>query len=157
MRFIILGLCLAFVPTFAAENETTLWKGPQIAAKIGELGGQLNEDRFAVDRMGDFGSHAVLLVHREGNGPAEMHEDLTDFYVVQQGEGSLVTGGKIVGSHEIEPGEFRGTSIDGGRSLAIKAGDIVNIPPGVSHQVVLKPGQKVTYVILKVARKEPAP
>ena len=43
-----------------------------------------------------------------------------------------------------------GSGIDGGETHPLKAGDVVHIPPRTPHQVVLKKGQSIDYVALKV-------
>ena len=111
---------------------------------------KINEQHYALDRLGDWGSHYALMVHREGNGPSEIHDQYTDFYVIQSGEGTLITGGDIVGGKTTAPGEVRGTSVQGGTKRSLKPGDTVNIPPKTPHQVVVESGKTITYLILKV-------
>jgi pyruvate/2-oxoglutarate dehydrogenase complex dihydrolipoamide dehydrogenase (E3) component len=46
---------------------------------------------------------------------------------------TLVTGGTTVDPKETEPGQIRGTAIEGGESHELAAGDVVVIPNGVPH------------------------
>jgi quercetin dioxygenase-like cupin family protein len=41
---------------------------------------------------------------------------------------------------------MRGTAITGGRTMAVRAGDYLFIPPGTPHQMVMKPGQRATFI-----------
>ena len=70
--------------------------------------------------------------------------------MVRKGEGSLIIGGKVVDGKTTAPNEIRGSGIDGGETHPLKAGDVVHIPPRTPHQVVLKKGQSIDYVALKV-------
>ena len=124
--------------------------GHQLEKTAAKLSENLNEQHYQVARLGDFGGHTVLLVHREGDGPAELHDYWTDFYVVRDGRATLQVGGEIEGGTETEPGEIRGKSLDGAESRKLQAGDIVNIPPKTPHQVLLGEGEKITYLIVKV-------
>ena len=75
-----------------------------------------------------------MLAYREATGSAEVHEHEADIFVVESGEATIVTGGKLVDGHAQKPGEIRGTSIDGGERHPLAAGDIIHIPAGVPHQ-----------------------
>ena len=134
----------------ASAQGVRYWTDAELKAAAKKMSPNINEQHFALDRLGDWGSHYALMVHREGNGPSEIHDDYTDFYVVQSGEGTLVTGGEIVGRKETAPGEIRGTSVKGGTKRSLKPGDTVNIPPKTPHQVVVPSGKTITYLILKV-------
>lgn len=133
--------------------DTVYWSDAELKAYAAKLAPKVNQDHFAVERFDDFGSHYALIVYREGNGPAEVHESVTDFYVVQTGEATLHTGGEIVNPKTVEPGEVRGSSIKGGKTIQLKPGDTVNIPPKTPHQVVIEPGKKVSYLIVKIHAK----
>ncbi len=64
-----------------------------------------------------------------------------------------MVGGKVIGGKSTGPGELRGTSIQGGVSKKLAAGDIVNIPVKTPHQTLVKAGQKITYFVVKVKAK----
>lgn len=65
---------------------------------------------------------------------AELHENYTDIFIVQEGEEELFIGGKITDEQETEPGEWRGENLEGARTYRIAAGDVVIIPKGVAHR-----------------------
>jgi quercetin dioxygenase-like cupin family protein len=48
------------------------------------------------------------------------------------------------------PGEVRGDSIEGGKEMKLKKGDIVHIPANIPHQLVLAKGDTFQYFIVKV-------
>lgn len=102
------------------------------------------------ENLANWGADRALMVHREGTGSAELHENEADVIVVVSGSGTLVIGGTMPGSKTTAPGEVRGPSIDGGEKQKIGPGDILHIPPKTAHQVLLEPGTQITYFTLKV-------
>ena len=144
---------LALSAPLAAE-EAKVWSSSELDSYGEKLEPNLNADHYATQSLGDFGSHYMLMVHREGNGPAELHAKVTDMYVVREGSATLYIGGKITAAKETEPGEIRGKSIEGGKTFKLKAGDTANIPPNTPHQITLGKGETITYLIVKVRAKE---
>jgi len=106
--------------------------------------------QFAAWDLARYGNHYTILAFREATGSSELHEHEADFFVVESGEATLLTGGTIVNPHTEKPGEIRGTSIEGGERHLIAAGDIVHIPAGTPHQVLLEKGKPFTYFVVKV-------
>ena len=75
----------------------------------------------------------VNASRRDGPGEAELHVTDTDIFYVLEGSATVVTGGQIVGAHEVSPREVRGSAIDGGTTNQISQGDVLTIPEGVPH------------------------
>jgi len=115
-----------------------------------QLAQKLGPGKSGSEQLGNYGTHTMMLAHVEATGQAEIHENLTDIFVVQNGEASLTVGGRLVGGQTTAPGEIRGTSIEGGVTKKLGAGDIVNIPAGTPHHTQVGPGQKITYLVIKV-------
>ena len=84
-----------------------------------------------------------MVAHREGDGEAEVHETMADFFVVESGEATLVVGGQVVGGKTTAPNEIRGPKINGGERRKLAAGDIVHIPVKTPHQLLVENGQAV--------------
>lgn len=96
-----------------------------------------------------------VISHREpGPGFSESHRDWTDIYFVTSGTATLVVGGTIPNPTEDTPGEVRGTSIEGGTRRTLAEGDVVHIPPGTAHHVIVAPGNELTYLLIKVRAAE---
>ncbi|MDB5694007.1 MAG: hypothetical protein JWO81_3070 [Alphaproteobacteria bacterium] len=91
----------------------------------------------------------TLIVRRDGPGEVEVHALLNDVIVVQAGTATLLAGGRVEGGRETAPNERRGGTIAGGRSQALHPGDLVWIPAGIPHQMILKRGGSFTYVAVK--------
>lgn len=148
-------LAFSFFLTAASLSaaDAEVWSSPQLKSYAIEMAPHLNEQHYALERLGDFDSHYVLMVHREGDGPAEVHDGQTDFYVVQAGSATLHIGGKVVGGKTTDPGEIRGDSLSGAKTRKIAAGDVVNIPAKLPHQITVDDGETITYLIVKVHAK----
>ena len=114
-------------------------------------------------RVVDAGGYnvAVGAIHRPETPPgvAAVHFKVSEIYHVIDGGGTLVTGGKMVNSKtrppesesvrlEDGPGAS-GTSIDGGMTRQIRAGDVVVIPAGVPHWFSKIEGS-ITYLVVRV-------
>jgi hypothetical protein len=63
---------------------------------------------------------------------------------------------KFEGAKEIAPNELRGGTIVGGRTFELSPGDVLWIPAGMGHQVVVPKGGSFDYLAVKFEAK-PAP
>ena len=105
---------------------------------------------FASEDLKRYGNHYTMLAYRTETGSAEVHEHEADLFVIESGSGSLVEGGTVVDPSTTKPGEIRGKSIRGGKTLPIAPGTVVHIPAGVPHQMIITKGQPISYFVLKV-------
>jgi glc operon protein GlcG len=83
-----------------------------------------------------FASGEPYMVHasrREHPGMAEIHTKDADIVYVLDGTATLVTGGTAVDTKPTEPGELRGSAIQGGESRLLSKGDVIIVPAGVPH------------------------
>ncbi len=80
-----------------------------------------------------------------------MADGKSDVMIIQSGEARLVVGGKGLNMHPTGPGEWQGTSIEGGTTILVSPGDVIHIPAKTPHQFfLLKPGTQITYMLVKV-------
>jgi glyoxylate utilization-related uncharacterized protein len=96
--------------------------------------------------------HSGYQIHvtaRGKSGQAEIHDDWSDNIFILDGECSFILGGTAVDAKEREPGERRGTTITGGSTMAMKAGDYLFVPPGTPHQMIMGTGQHVKFIGFK--------
>jgi mannose-6-phosphate isomerase-like protein (cupin superfamily) len=151
----VLALAWAVPPPASSVGEASpgvqIVKGAAIAEKIeraapspGGRGGVIAQDE----------GWRVHATERDAPGRAEMHEGDTDVWYVVAGGGTLVTGGTIVEASVTGPGEHRGPAIRGGSELAIAAGDLVSIRPGVAHWIKAVDG-RLRYLTVKVHGRAP--
>jgi mannose-6-phosphate isomerase-like protein (cupin superfamily) len=147
---LVLGIAVSAASLPAADAPAAVvWPSAELKAYAQKLSPKVDAGKFASDRLGSYGNHYMLIAHREGDGSAELHEKEADIFVVQSGAATLVVGGELVGGHTTAPGEIRGPSIKGGEKKPLAAGDIVHIPAGVPHQLLLPKGE-FTYFVVKV-------
>jgi mannose-6-phosphate isomerase-like protein (cupin superfamily) len=87
---------------------------------------QMSKEQIGVIRLLEGGLYNVNIRHVENRTPdaydTEFHEDTIDVWVIQEGGGTLVTGGEEVdGKHR------------GGVERQVKVGDVIFIPAGIHH------------------------
>jgi mannose-6-phosphate isomerase-like protein (cupin superfamily) len=104
----------------------------------------------ATETLKKYSTDYSMLAFRSQSGKAELHEKFADFYVVVDGSATLVSGGTILNGAPSAPGEVRGDSVQGGKEMKLKKGDIVHIPANIPHQLVLAKGDTFQYFIIKV-------
>jgi uncharacterized RmlC-like cupin family protein len=141
---------LAFLASASEPAGYKYWSAAELNGMAKSMGPKINVHHVALDNLADFGADRAMMVHREGSGEAELHENESDVIVVVSGAGTLLIGGTMPGSKPTAPGEVRAPAVEGGARQKIAAGDILHIPPKVPHQVMLEPGTQITYFTLKV-------
>jgi mannose-6-phosphate isomerase-like protein (cupin superfamily) len=121
------------------------------AKELRDLGASLTQGgkAFAAKDLVRYGNHYTMLAARESTGSSELHEHEADIFVVERGTATLVTGGKLVDPKTQKEGEIRGASITGGERHTVQTGDIIHIPAGVAHQLVIDHGP-FDYFVVKV-------
>lgn len=92
-------------------------------------------------------NYMVHASRREKAGASEVHDLDTDIIYVLEGTATIVTGGKSVDAKTVEPGEHRGTSIDGGETRQLKKGDVLIVPKGTPHWFKQVDGTFLYYVV----------
>lgn len=133
----------ADAPTFAHHPKVALDAHTQtIVRKVDGA-----KPSFVV--LGKSANTLSALIYRAKTGEAELHDEMSDFFVVRAGSGTLVMGGQMDNPRTVSPGEHAAARIIGGESRPIGAGDVVYIPSKMPHHVVLRPGQTITYVLIK--------
>ena len=80
-----------------------------------------------------------------------MHEKETDVFYVTEGEATFVTGGSMTGGKVTEPGQLRGSTIQGGESHHLTKGDVMVIPAGTPHWFREVP-KSISYYVVKVLK-----
>jgi mannose-6-phosphate isomerase-like protein (cupin superfamily) len=100
--------------------------------------------------LGDYGTHAIRLSARTASGGGEIHAHFDDVMVVTEGTATLITGGTVIDPHTASDGEIRGTGIQNGVSRTISVGDVIHIPAGTPHQLIVALGTAYSYIVIKV-------
>lgn len=147
-KIITFSLILLFTTPVLAQD---FWSGDDLDALNDSLSAQVGSNNAAIlNNIINEGGYYAAMVHREaGPGFSEMHAQWADLYFVSSGSAAIATGGTIVDATESGPGEIRGTGIEGGTVRRISKGDVVHIPAGVPHYVMVGEGEEITYFIFK--------
>jgi len=145
-RFLLIfPAAILFAAAPAGFNE---WTAEQLKAKAADLSKKM-KNGLASETVANWGTHQLVVLHREASGQSEFHEKQADAIFVRAGSGVMLIGGKVIGGKTTAPGEIRGDSIEGGEPHELKEGSVLHVPARTAHQVILKPGQTVDYVTIK--------
>ncbi len=106
---------------------------------------------FASRDLARYGNHYLMLAYREETGSSELHQSEADIFIVESGSATIVTGGKLLSGHTVKTGEIRGSGIEGGERHALAAGDIIHIPAGTPHQLLIEKSKPFSYFVVKVS------
>jgi mannose-6-phosphate isomerase-like protein (cupin superfamily) len=147
---IVAGVLMLVCAGSAQAPGFSHWTGAQLKGIEQTLGQEAGVSKSASQTLTDLGTHLILLSYREVSGEAEIHEHVTDVFVVQAGQATLAVGGKLVNGKTTAPGELRGSSLAGAQLKELGAGDVVNIPAGTPHQILIEDGKKYTCLVVKI-------
>jgi mannose-6-phosphate isomerase-like protein (cupin superfamily) len=76
----------------------------------------------------------IVIANRGVQRGSEMHDNTNHVFIIMDGEAEFVTGGKMIDPKTTEPGQTRGTGIEGGVSHHLSKGDVITIPAKTPHQ-----------------------
>ena len=125
------------------------------ATRLAKLADSLPPGPINTFQLTQFEGLSNMIGRRDTSGIHERHEAFTDIFVVQRGRARLLHGGTVEGERATSQGEWRGGTIRNGSESELRPGDIVVIPAGIPHQLLLGPGDSFVYFVFKVA-KNPA-
>jgi mannose-6-phosphate isomerase-like protein (cupin superfamily) len=134
----------------SAQNKAEIFPGADVSSQLATLAQKARASGSSGATLGDYRSHAIKLSVRAASGGAEVHAHYDDIFVVTDGKATLITGGTILNAKTGSDGETTGSGIRNGRSQAIVKGDIVHIPAGTPHQLILAPGSEYSSIVIKV-------
>ncbi len=111
-------------------------------------------DGSASETLQKYPRHYTMLAFRSRSGGGEVHRDYADLFSIVDGHATLLTGGEVVEPVTTAPGEIRGASIKAAKAQELKPGDVVHIPAGMPHQMLVASGESVTYFVVKIQESE---
>jgi mannose-6-phosphate isomerase-like protein (cupin superfamily) len=121
------------------------------AAQLRATADSMSHGASRTAQLGRGNGYTYALTRRDSAGGEESHDAWADVFVVQSGSAQLLSGGTAEGAREATPGEWRGGTIRGGTTRRLHTGDVVVIPAGVPHQMLLRPGERIAYLAFKIA------
>lgn len=152
-HLLLLCTILLTAPAAQAQAADSVRHLPAAALRDAVAAAPGQEGRALYARMMvDAGSYTVIAIRRTADGEAEVHAEWDDVMLIQEGAATLLTGGAVRDARQTAPGELRGGEMVDGIRRPVAAGDVVTVPAGVPHQVLVGPGQFVTYLVVKVRR-----
>jgi mannose-6-phosphate isomerase-like protein (cupin superfamily) len=131
-------------------KHAEVFPGQSVESSLATLEQAAKSSGSSGSTLGDYTSHAIKLSVRTASGGAEIHAHYDDIFVVTQGKATLITGGSIVNAKDGNDGETKGNSVRDGESKTIVKGDVVHIPAGVPHQLLIAPGDVFSTIVVKI-------
>jgi mannose-6-phosphate isomerase-like protein (cupin superfamily) len=133
----------------AFSQAMSHWSNAELLERAKHLQQQAAEKGNASEILEKYPHHFTMLAFRNRSGGGELHQNYADVFFILDGRSTLVTGGEVVDPKSTGPGETLGASVKGGSRQEVKAGDVVHIPAGMPHQMLLGEGETVTYFVVK--------
>lgn len=142
----------AFSLAGAAQSppKAEVFPSAQIQASLVQLAKSASNKGSSGFTLGEYGSHTIMLSERTASGGAEVHAHFDDVMMVMEGKAILVTGGDVIDPHFKGNGEIAGSGVRNGVRQPIAAGDVVHIPAGTPHQLVIALGTTYSALVIKV-------
>lgn len=158
MRTVWFATLVLLVGSFIASARDTEPQGQnETYVSAGELASKVVQTVSGIGyQIPSSPGYKVLMIQRDKTGDAEVHAELNDTIIVEQGRGRFLVGGQITGNHLIRPNEWRGGDMNGAREYDVSVGDLLLIPAGIPHKAILTSGT-FTYLTIKTPREHPAP
>ena len=150
---LLIGFVVSVSASTYAQSMTVEYHS---AAELKQHFAQLMSDAKAKNSgsagadLGSYGNHALKLSYRRAGGQAEVHAHFADVMVVNGGAATIVTGGRLVDAKNESDNEVRGKSIEGGTRQVLSQGDVIHIPAGTPHQLILDQGKDFQAFVIKI-------
>ncbi|MDE3200316.1 MAG: hypothetical protein KGN79_05280 [Acidobacteriota bacterium] len=146
-----LAACLQLHAQSSTPAAPDVWTHAGLITQSQELVAKARtSDGAASIKLTTYPQHFTMLAFRSKTGGAELHAHFADVFIIEQGSATLYTGGAIVNQKAKAPGELVGTSLENANQKPLHVGDIVHIPAGTPHWLVLPKGGTLTYFVIKV-------
>jgi mannose-6-phosphate isomerase-like protein (cupin superfamily) len=142
---------IAISPVAAEGNsEAVRISRAELLARVAKTDGGL-----ATSTLPTSPNAIAIEVQRQISGEVEIHDTLEDIFVAQAGHATVIVG-TATGTRNTAPGEWRGGAIKETRRYELAPGDVLWIPAGLPHQMLLPARKTFHYLALKFSAK-PAP
>ncbi|MGD0629906.1 MAG: hypothetical protein ABR987_11155 [Terracidiphilus sp.] len=140
----------AFPCTAQSHGKAEVFSAASVHVQLVQLAELGRAKGSSGSTLGDYGTHAIKLSERTVSGGAEVHAHFHDVMIVMEGKATLVTGGELIRARMGSDGESTGSGIRNGTVQSIAAGDVVHVPAGVPHQLLIAPGTTYSALVIKV-------
>lgn len=141
-----------------SKNPVDHWSPAVLLERVAYLRKMAKHgDGAASETLKEYPQHCAMLSFRGRDGEAEVHEKFADLFCVLAGKATLVTGGTVTGARTVAPGETRGSAIEGGTVQTLRAGDVVHVPAGTPHQMLVKAEETFSSLVIKIQESPAEP
>ena len=149
------AISLTAVAEEQADAETApdgfvRWNSEYIQQVADGLEERLGDELLVWETVGNYDGHSIYLVLRGRTDRPEMHETESDVQIGVRGTALSVVGGEMIDPVSLPRKQQRGSSIAGGLRKKTSPGDLIHIPPGVPHQLIIEPGKPYMYLLFKL-------
>lgn len=128
----------------APDSDAVFFSAAQLREATAQTDAGLKSYRLPV------GPEAMAsATRRDADGVVELHLKQHDLIIPQGGQATALVGGHIDGNRQTAPDEFRGGKITGGTRYKLAPGDVLWIPAGTPHQMLIEKGGSFNYIALK--------
>ena len=127
-----------------------LWQSSHVDSVADRLERELGDQDMVWETVGNYEGHSVYLVLRGRTSRAELHETESDVQIGVRGNAVHVVGGELVDAESLPRKQQRGTSIRGGLQQTLGPGDIMHIPLGTPHQLIIDSTEPYMYLLIKI-------
>lgn len=134
----------------AADTDFVFWNAMQVEEAANRLEESLGNQALVWETIGNYDGHSVYLVLRGQTGRAEIHETESDVQISVRGRATSLIGGELIDAEQLPRKQLRGSAIQGGTERELASGDIMHIPPGVPHQLLINASESYMYLLIKI-------
>ncbi len=151
-------LATTFASGALAQQATTQYMSDKdILALIDKAKAERKNDAPLVpEPILQLAPYKAQLEYRPLKAPAALHEKDAELFVVLQGTGDIITGGKLVNEKRVNPANLTGTDIADGQTHHVSHGDMLIVPNNTPHQVIPTGGAPIVLMTMHVPMPAPA-
>lgn len=146
----IVSILLAVPALAQSSSKAQVFTAQKLRKENTALIQQAQQSGSSGVTLGNYSTHKLMLSDRTKSGGAEIHAHFDDILIIAGGGATLITGGSIPSSHTDGDGETKGKRIENGKSQIISKGEIVHIPAGTPHQLLITPGTIFSAFVVKI-------
>jgi mannose-6-phosphate isomerase-like protein (cupin superfamily) len=134
-RLLIAATALVAAPLGAQSTDPTGFaSGAEVHAQVVALGASMKPGQgFAYKALLKDGAEVAGLEYWRKPGKPAVHPSQSEYAIVIEGRGTLVTGGHMLDAVVTRPGLTEGSRIEGGTTRRLGPGDVILVPKGVPH------------------------
>jgi mannose-6-phosphate isomerase-like protein (cupin superfamily) len=146
----IAALALGIPAATLTGDKAQVIPASELQTQLAQLVPQTKTTGSSGSALARYGNLALNLSVRTASGGGEIHAHYDDLMIVEQGSATLVSGGTVIDAKTDSNGETRGSGIQNGKQQAIAVGDVVIVPAGVPHQLLIPPGTTYSAMVAKI-------